>query len=223
MIRNNQHRRVRVARAVFPQLGSQSRNAVAGATERRFSTLSPSENSIAIPVKVFDFTTDRGLIAIGVAAAIGSMVFAIIMISQNSRPDIPKEVEHPEIFARALHYQYSQSQVHVNNRQDQLINTRTIDYNVTGSIFVGSAGKSMQNTTPVSNSDGSVVFTDGSTNNTYLLRFVHKETALLQSEHGFYVARRGTILPGAGKVLSIERFGNTWTLVTATRIFTEVR
>ena len=78
-----------------------------------------------------------------------------------------------------------------------------------------------QITPPTLNNDVNAVSASDSTNNTYVLRFVHKEAALLQSNRGFYVARRGTMLPGAGKVLSIARYGDKWILVTAKRTFTE--
>jgi hypothetical protein len=87
---------------------------------------------------------------------------------------------------------------------------------------MGGVGKALQNTEPASNVDEIAASARGGTNNTYVLRFVHKEPALLQSDRGFYVARRGTMLPGARKVLSIERLGNTWIIVTATQISTEV-
>jgi hypothetical protein len=163
---------------------------------------------IAIPAVVLALTTDRGLAAVGIAAAIGSAVFATFMISQNSTRDMPKGVEHPGVFARALYAQSHQSQVHANKPGGRHIDSRTIDYDVTGSIasnLVRSAASG------------------ASTNSIYLLRFVHKEAALLQSSRGFYVARQGTMLPGAGEVLSIERVGDMWVLATATRIFTEVR
>ena len=78
-----------------------------------------------------------------------------------------------------------------------------------------------QITPPTLNNDVNAVSASDSTNNTYVLRFVHKEAALLQSNRGFYVARRGTMLPGAGKVLSLARYGDKWILVTAKKTFAE--
>jgi hypothetical protein len=77
---------------------------------------------------------------------------------------------------------------------------------------MGGVGKALQNTEPASNVDEIAASARAGTNNTYVLRFVHKKSALLQSHRGFYVVRRGTMLPGARKVLSIERLGNTWIL-----------
>jgi hypothetical protein len=223
MIRNKRHGRIGAAKALLPRIDSQWWSIVSGTMARRFSKWHSSENIKVIPVKVLPFTTDHGLIAAGVAAAISSAAFATFMISQNSRPDMLKGAEYPGIFAPALRARSHQLQRQANNPDGRPINYRTIDYNVTGSISMGDAGRAAQNTPPASNIDGSAASAGASTNNTYVLRFVHKEAALLQSDRGFYVARRGMMLPGAGKVLSIEKLGDTWILVTATRIFTEIR
>jgi hypothetical protein len=222
MLRNNQHKRIGTEKALSPRLGGLRRSTVASTVECRFSRRRSSEDINAFPAKVLAFTTDHGLIAAGVAAAIGSVAFATFMISQNSRPDMLKGIEYTGNFTSALRDRSHQSPVHANNKDGQSFEHRTIDYNVTGSISMDVGGKAFQNTAPVSNVAGSTASARANTNNTYVLRFVHKESALLQSDRGFYVVRRGTILPGAGKVLSIERLGDTWILVTATRIFTEV-
>jgi hypothetical protein len=223
MIRNKRHRRIGAEKALLSRLGSQQWRIVSGTTARRFSKRHSSENINAIPVKVLAFTTDHGLIAAGVAAAISSAAFATFMICQNSRPDMLKGAEYPGIFAPALRARSHQLKLQANNPDGRPINNRTIDYNVTGSISMGGIGRAAQNTPPASNIDGSAASGGASTNNSYVLRFVHKEAALLQSDRGFYVARRGTMLPGAGKVLSIEKLGDTWILLTAARTFTEIR
>ena len=96
---------------------------------------------------------------------------------------------------------------------------RLVDYNATGSISKHSTENSLQNLEPMPNFSGDSA--SGDATKTYILRFVHKNAALLQNEYGFYVARRGTVLPDAGKVLSIKKLGDTWILTTATRIFYE--
>ena len=101
MIGNKQHRRIGSTKARLPQLGSQRRSTVTDTAERRFSRQRSSENINAIPAKVLAFTVDHGLIAAGVAAAIGSATFATIMISQNSLPEMLKGSEYPEVFERS--------------------------------------------------------------------------------------------------------------------------
>ena len=97
MIGNKQHRRIGSTKARLPQLGSQRRSTVTDTAERRFSRQCSSENINAIPAEVLAFTVDHGLIAAGVAAAIGSATFATIMISQNSLPEMLKGSEYPEV------------------------------------------------------------------------------------------------------------------------------
>jgi hypothetical protein len=223
MIRNKQHRRIGSTKARLPQLGSQRRGTVTDTAGRRFSRQRSSENINAIPAKVLAYTVDHGLIAAGVAAAIGSATFATIMISQNSLPEMLKGTEYPEVFERSFRARPHRSEVHATNSNGRPIDYRTIDYNVTGSISKGDSGKAAQITPPTFNNDVSAVSASDSTNNTYVLRFVHKEAALLQSNRGFYVARRGTMLPGAGKVLSITRYCDKWILVTAKKTFAEAR
>jgi len=210
MIENKQHRRIGAAKAILPPLSGKRRSVVAGVSKRRFPSRRSSKDINAIPAKVFAFTADHGLRAAGVAAAIGSAAFATVMISQNSHPATLKGTGYPEVFERAFRARSHQSQFHA-----------IIDYNITGSISKDDSGQTAQNTVPASNIDGNAASASANTNNNYVLRFVHKEAALLQNNHDFYVVRRGTILPRAGKVLSIARLGNKWILVTATRIFTE--
>jgi hypothetical protein len=57
----------------------------------------------------------------------------------------------------------------------------------------------------------------------YALRFVYKGMALVQSAEGLYVTRRGTKLPDAGEVISIERNASGWIIVTDRTIIMEKR
>jgi hypothetical protein len=168
------------------------------------------------------FRSDYGLIATGVIAAISSVAFAIFMISEGSNPEMVKKGEIARFFARGLLAKSDKSPGSVNKPDTRPIRYRTIDYDVTGSISMRGLGVTGQKNSPDSIIDGIMASVNTSTYNTYVLRFVHGETALLQSNRDFYVVRRGTMLPGAGKVLSIERRGKRWILVTPTRTFTQV-
>lgn len=203
------------ANAFLPRPGSHRRSAVAGTRACRFSRWRPYGVIYAISAKVLAFTADRWLTAAGVAAATGSAAFATLMIIHNSRPDLIKEAEYPGVFTRDLRARSPQSQVSSKKPDGQPTVNRAIDYNVTGSITSSNIGKAAQNGTLAPSTGGSATSTGTSKNNAYVLRFVHKEAALLQNKSGFYVVRRGTVLPGAGKVLSIEKLGDTWILVTA--------
>jgi len=107
------------------------------------------------------------------------------MISQNSLPKMLKGTEYPEVFERSFRARPHRSEVHATNPNGRPIDSRTIDYNVTDSISKGDSGKAAQITPPTFNNDVSEVSASDNTNNTYVLRFVHKEAALLQSNTRF--------------------------------------
>lgn len=168
---------------------------------------------------VLSFRSDFGLIATGIAAAVSSVAFATFMISHGSRPDTGKKGEYPGFFARGLLAKSPKSPVPINKSNAGPIAFRTIDYDATGSISMRDGGVAAHGISLVPTFDGSLASASASTDNSYVLRFVRGEAALLQSDRGLYAVRRGTMLPGAGRVLSITRLGKTWMLVTTTRIF----
>jgi hypothetical protein len=49
----------------------------------------------------------------------------------------------------------------------------------------------------------------------YVIYRVFGETALVEGLDGLHVVVPGSVLPGAGRVLSIERLGGDWTIVTS--------
>jgi hypothetical protein len=218
MIENAQHRGIGAAKAILPPLRGRRRNTIVDVPQHWLSSLVSSEDLNASPAHVASFTADLGLTATGVAAAIASAAFAVVMISQNSDPPMLKGARYPKTLERAFRTWPRQAQRHIVNHDGQPSDHETVDYNVTGSISK-SREQTAETTAPQSNSDWGA----SSANSNYVLRFVHKQAALLQRNRDFYVVRQGTILPSAGKVLSITRLGNKWILVTATRIFTENR
>lgn len=56
----------------------------------------------------------------------------------------------------------------------------------------------------------------------YRLRFVHNGMALVQGAGGLYVAWPGAQLPGVGRVLSLEKRGSVWRLITDRAIIAEI-
>jgi hypothetical protein len=194
-----------VRRIGLKRKNTDARTVVSQRFRQRFS-----ESDIPSPAKAVVITTDHWLIAVGVAAAIGSAGFATITINQNTRPNVLKSAEYPKALAQALLFRSLHLQNNTNKPKGRLV-----DYNATGSI----SEHSTENLLPMPNFSGNSA--SGDATKTYVLRFVHKNAALLQNEYGFYVARRGTVLPDAGKVLSIKKLGDTWILTTTTRIFYE--
>lgn len=179
----------------------------------------PSHDTNATSSKEPTITSDRWLIVTGIATAICSAAFAAIMISQNSNSETFKGTEKQDIFARAVPVQANLVEVHTNNSDHGSSEDRKIDYDVTSSISTQSVKTAQRSTPLASDIGGSKESSDSNVSNTYSLIFVHKDVALLRSSQGFVVAKRGTILPKAGKVLSIERLGDMWIVVTPTRTF----
>jgi hypothetical protein len=55
----------------------------------------------------------------------------------------------------------------------------------------------------------------------YVIYRVFGETALVEGLDGLHVVVPGSVLPGAGRVLSIERSGNSWSIVTSETVIGE--
>ncbi|HET6374628.1 MAG TPA: hypothetical protein VFF88_01130 [Methylocella sp.] len=58
-------------------------------------------------------------------------------------------------------------------------------------------------------------------NQDYVLKFVHKGHALLETAGGLYAARPGMELPQAGRILSIEMKNGKWILTASSATITE--
>lgn len=185
--------------------------------EKAGASRGPRPGPVHFPVssKADVLTVDRGLAAAGLATALGSMVFAAFMIGQNTPP---ARLEWLDIPRYSLAGRNSPAHFQPTGSMDSF--GQTMDYNVTGSISRHDIGRNAQSTWGPTGAARSLPSTNEQVSN-YILRFVHKNMALVQTGHGFYVVRRGTRLPVAGQVLSIERRGNVWLLVATRAIITE--
>lgn len=97
---------------------------------------------------------------------------------------------------------------------------RNIDYNATGSTPKRRERSSVRTGVAATTIFGAATTAHARADN-YAVTFVHKDMALVKSERGLYAARRGMVLPNAGRVLSVKRWGSKWLLVTDTTIITE--
>ena len=193
---------------------------LAGLLNYSFLGRGPRRDLDTVLAKKLTFRADHGLIALGVVAALGSIAFAVFMIGEGSSL---KRREIPRSFARGFLGTPHTSDGSANKSNHKRTTYSTIDYDITGSISKSGDGVTGQKiASNFANSD-SPPSADASKNNTYVLRFVHKETALLQIHRDLYVARRGTRLPRAGRVLSVERRGNQGRVVTTTQTFTQIK
>lgn len=195
--------------------GRKAAGAVFGAPGRRPLGARSLASLFAVPAMAVALTIDRGLAAAGIAAAIGSAAFAAFMIGHDSHTTAFGRGEYRRVFTRAPGALPSYAHLRPTNHF-----SRPIDYNVTGSI----SGRDVGNGTPDPAARGkaaSQISRGRARSESYVLSFVHKGMALVKSAHGFYVVRLGTKLPDAGQVLSIEKRGDKWILVTAKTIITE--
>lgn len=55
----------------------------------------------------------------------------------------------------------------------------------------------------------------------YVLRFVHKGVAVVRGAKSSYVVAPGSMLPDAGRVLSIENRGGRWMVITTAGVINE--
>lgn len=171
--------------------------------KRPFSKWHLFEGVGAFQAKALALLADRGLIAAGIGAAIGSALFAGFMISRDNRVPAFDGGHNLGRFSQPHHIRPHQAQIGA-----EALESRRIDYSVTGSILRGDVGTRAQSAVALSNFDKGNTIAGGIAAKTYVLRFVHEGVALLQSARGFYVAKRGTLLPDAGRILSIERRGD---------------
>lgn len=218
MERSKLHKRSCGSGTLVQHMPRQYRANLAGLLNHSFLGHRPSRD-LAVLAKKLTFRADHGLIALGVVAALGSVAFAVFMIGEGSSL---KKRETPRFFARGFLGTPHPSDGSANKSNHKQTTYSTIDYDITGSISKRGDGVTGQKIASNFANNESPPSADAGKNNTYVLRFIHKETALLQIHHDLYVARRGTRLPRAGRVLSVERGGNQGRVVTTTQTFTQI-
>jgi len=166
-------------------------------------------------IQAINLTPDRFLISVGLATAIGSTIFATAMIGREQNGTGNDGSGLLRAISRAQHAKVLQSSI--GERKQDLLDSHPSGDDITGSISQPNVIKPPQREV-LPNPIGKPPLTNNS-EGWYVLRFVHNDTALLQNGKGLYVARRGTILPGVGRVLSVEKRGHILTVVTTGRVF----
>ncbi len=179
------------------------------------------ESGLARPANASALTIDHGLAAAGVAAAIGSAVFAGYMITHENNQPTFGGAEHLRLFAQP----FGQGPRRLSIRESRGAG-RVVDYNATGSIrrsgFANSGGDEDQGGASVASADGkNQASLRDRVIEGYVVRFVHKGSAIVQGPKGSYAVAPGVALPNAGRVLSIQKRGNRWIVVTARGLITE--
>jgi hypothetical protein len=154
------------------------------------------------------FTVNHGLVAPGLATAIGSASFAGFMITRSDNHPLFGGIEHLMIFAQPI----GGSQSHRRLLFDH-DSPRSVDYSVTGSID--------RNAPPRDSANGAKPPRIGDNPdpmraplNGYVLRFGRNGVVVVEGPKGSYAAAPGAALPGAGRILSIQNRNGRWVVQT---------
>jgi len=214
MIKGNRRAQAGATGAYSPsiRLPGQKQPAI-GAAVGKYPTRRP--NALPVPPArpgFIAFTTDYALAAAGLAVALSSMAFAAFMIAQSNRGT---RLEPSGGFAHP-----ARGQIRLAQEQLRPLTTQSIDYNATASIAHADAAHVVRRPRPRLNSAEAPPAPHHRTEN-YVISFVYNNMALVKSNHGFYAAKPGSVLPGAGRVRSIDRLGPKWILVTENTIIAE--
>jgi hypothetical protein len=152
--------------------------------------------------------TDQGLAAAGMTVALISFAFAVVMVSQNDRGTV---FERDEVVR--LPSQRSTTLANTSKGPLKALSSQAIDFDTTGSPIPLQPGHQARRPKAGSTSNHASAKAYQQSGS-YVLSFVHKNMALVKGSQGLYAAKAGTALPAAGNVLSIEKRGNNWVLVT---------
>lgn len=149
---------------------------------------------------------DQILVSTGLAAALASAGFAVMMMSTDHSHPMFGGIEHLMLFAQPLH------------RNDPTLMARTekeqpaepgIDYNTTGTIpHRQLPGVDRDDLPPLRLPATEPVI------KAYVVQEARIGIALVQGRGAAYRVLPGAFLPGAGRVLSIEQRDGRWVVVT---------
>lgn len=156
------------------------------------------------------FSIDQGLIAMGVAAAVGSAGFAGFMMSRdNSRP-VFGGIEHLMIFSQPI----GGSRSHASPQQSEL-RPASMDYDAIGSI------ERPQRKASAEDAPGKQAGSARAGAKGYWLRAGDKGALMAVGPKGAFVAAPGVMLPDAGRVLTVQNRNGRWLVTTEQGVIAE--
>lgn len=190
-------------------VGRRLKTVLVGFADLGSSKNASSNGEIATRLHAAAPRVDYSLGAAGVAAAIGSAAFAGYMVIHS---DSGASASAPAPL------------VHTANDADQSA-APSADYGATGSIRYGGAAAGGA----AARGDQRDVFEQGAKPAArrniilqgYVLRLVRNGFAIVRGRDGDYAVAPGLVLPEAGRVLSIQRRGNRWIVVTSNGVIAE--
>jgi hypothetical protein len=155
---------------------------------------------------------DQTLVATGVAGALASAGFAVVMISTDHSQPMFSGIEHLMLFAQPIHGRPAP----VLARGYEPPADDGIDYTATGTIPRSDQHRPDKiETTHVHSPPTEPIIMD------YVLREARIGVALVQGNGTAYRIKPGNFLPGAGRVLSVEQREDTWVVVTTQGIISD--
>jgi hypothetical protein len=174
----------------------------------------------AASAQILALTVDHGLVAAGVAAAIGSASFAGFMVARDNSHPLFGGIEHLMIFAQPIGATGGPRRP-----EPETAMARSIDYDATASI---------KRPPPRGDDDGAISVRNGVPPEAadkpdaasapvkgYVVRFTRKGAMVVDGPKGFYAAAPGVVLPDRGRILSIQNRNGRWVVLTENGVITE--
>lgn len=155
-------------------------------------------------------TFDHGLVAAGIAAAVGSASFAGFMLAHDNSHPMFGGIEHLMIFAQPIH----------GHRPPLMesLERRSVDYRATGSIEPrplsnAAGGEPSRSEEKADAARGALAG--------YVLRFAPRGDVVVEGPKGSFAAVPGVNLPSAGRILSIQNRNGRWVVMTENGMIAE--
>jgi len=174
----------------------------------------------AASAHILALTVDHGLVAAGVAAAIGSASFAGFMVTRDNSHPLFGGIEHLMIFAQPIGATGG-----LRRQEPEMAMVRSVDTDATGSIKLPPLR---------AGDDGAVSAWSGAPPDVadkpdaarapvkgYVLRFTRKGAMVVDGPKGSYGAAPGVVLPDRGRILSIQNRNGRWVVLTENGMIAE--
>jgi hypothetical protein len=165
---------------------------------------------------------EYGMFFIGLTAAVASSTFAYYAISDSDLTTDLSGADRIVAFPKITHRDGETGMAEVASAPHFSPEDPNIDM-TTGSIPLKSIEQSDPASAAVRNPDSTHSNPVGLHLSDYVLRQVVRDRVMVSNGNRAYWVRLGSILPGAGRVLSIERQGLKWTVVTAHGVIEDTR
>ncbi len=161
--------------------------------------------SYSVHRRALKYISDFGLGAVGAGLALASATFAVVMISSNIKEPGGAGREYFLLFTRPLHSPGKAG-------PQIAAGSRDIDYTITGAL--GPLPRTSKNADPpVATPRGPKLPLKD-----YALLSVRGGVVAISGPTGHFVVESGSLMPNGDQVLSIDRRGGRWVVITSSGI-----